>query len=62
MCIASSRVSAFKLSDDKDRCIDRIKRESTFKIVGDDIFRYFTDGSIAVHRTIVNELQLFKAV
>lgn len=57
---ASAYVSNFKRSDKED-CIRRLKSVATSKPIGDDTLYYLDDGSIAIHRPIVNELQLFKS-
>ena len=60
MSIAGDRISSFKNSKDKQRIINKIIGEASFKLCGDDTLYYFKDDSILIHRKIVNELQLFK--
>lgn len=60
MSIASSFVSSFKRTNNKDLVRRHAIAKSTFKRAGDDFIRYFTDGSAILDRTIVNEIQLFK--
>lgn len=60
MSIANAFVSSFKNAQNKELVRKHMIAKSTFKKVGDDFIRYFSDGSSIIDRQIVNEIQLFK--
>lgn len=59
MSKASIMVSSYK-DNNKDVVLSHIKAMTTRRPNGEDMLYYFDDGSIAVHKTVVNEIQLFK--
>ena len=57
---AQSAVQGFKRAKDKVIARNNIIKRTTCKSIGDDVLRYFADGSVLIDRLIVNEMQLFK--
>lgn len=57
---AQSAIQGFKRAKDKALARNNIISRTTCKRIGDDVLRYFADGSVLIDRLIVNEMQLFK--
>lgn len=59
MSQANSMVNSYR-HNNKVNVLAHIKAMATHKANGEDMLYYFKDESIAIHKTIVNEVQLFK--
>ena len=57
---AQSAIQGFKRAKDKALARNNIISRTACKRIGDDVLRYFSDGSVLIDRLIVNEMQLFK--
>jgi hypothetical protein len=62
MSIANKMVCTWRNSPNKAQYIARVVASCSFENFGEDTLYHCPDNSVIVHRTLVNELQLFKGV
>lgn len=62
MSQANGIATQWKNTPDRDEYLRHVLAKTAMEKFGEDLLYHCEDGSIVVHRAIVNELQLFKGV